>query len=113
MRTLVLCALFAAAVRAETVDVCDLYRLEAKRHVLNEVPQELHFVGVPGTVTLPLTLYTDRTRKTVFARLSKGGKVTVLLASGRWYLVKTAAGLTGWAPEEALYRSLQDLPLAD
>ena len=92
-----------------------LYQLDPKTHALKFIPQEFQYVGVASTVTAPLTLYTTQTKEQVCTTVPKEQQVTLLLYQNKWYLVKTAADITGWMPEDAIYKDqcLTNLNFAD
>jgi hypothetical protein len=67
-----------------------------------EIHQPYYYVGLKTVTTDTVTLYTEKSGTGVTARLSKGAAVEVLLCdtennqSEKYYLIKTAFGLTGW-----------------
>lgn len=63
---------------------------------LSEVKQPFYWVGLESKALKDLALLSAKGGKEVVARLPKGSALTVVLAEGDWYLVKTPFGLVGW-----------------
>lgn len=61
-----------------------------------EVRQPYYYVGVESVTNADITLYESTDMAKEVAKLSKGTKITVLLNKGKYYLIKTPFGLTGW-----------------
>ncbi len=83
---------------------------------ITEVEQPFHYVGLKSRVkrpehlqdekkTVTVTLYRDKSKSAVVARLGVGSEIEVLLADGpKWYLVRTSFGLVGWVPFDSAAR---------
>jgi hypothetical protein len=91
----------------------DKYVLDEKTHRLRLVPQELHWVGVTGTVRASVSIYETREKPAIVASLEPGSKALIVANAGDWYLIKSSTGLLGWMKESEVYRSFGDLPVAD
>jgi len=64
---------------------------------LQEVRQPFYYAGLETRAETDVVLYSDTHSRTKVARIPKGGKLTVLLAStNRRYLAKTGTDLVGW-----------------
>lgn len=61
-----------------------------------EVKQPYYYVGLDSVTNADITLYESIDMAKEVAKLSKGTKITVLLNKGKYYLIKTPFGLTGW-----------------
>ena len=72
-----------------------MFRLESGR--LQEVKQPYLHVGLTAPTLKPLTLHADRERTQPLLTVPAHADVTVVLAEGDLYLIKTSAGLVGWA----------------
>ncbi|MGK2857006.1 MAG: hypothetical protein ACSLFQ_07360 [Thermoanaerobaculia bacterium] len=62
----------------------------------SEVKQPFYYVGIATTVMEELELLESPASPNVVASVAKGEKVTVVLNSGDFYLVRSAVGLVGW-----------------
>lgn len=61
-----------------------------------EVKQPYYYVGADSVTKADITLYESPGSGAVVALLTKETKITVLLNKGKYYLIKTPFGLTGW-----------------
>lgn len=61
-----------------------------------EVNQPYYYVGTDTVTNANITLYESPGSGAVVARLAHGTEITVLLNKGKYYLIKTPFGLTGW-----------------
>jgi len=71
------------------------YRLVEEKLV--EVKQPFYWVGIESQVARDVVLYSDTSMVDTVVQLYKGMEVTVLVNRGKFYLLKTSSGLTGWA----------------
>lgn len=61
-----------------------------------EAKQPYYYVGLKTKTTQPIKLYQNMGLSKTIASLPKGAEVEVLLNKGRFYLLRTSFGLTGW-----------------
>jgi hypothetical protein len=82
------------------------YTYDGAARALRHVPQELHYVGVSGTVGKSFPIYRTRGGRDVVANLKEGSHAQILACEVRdcgddddsclWYLIRSESGLLGW-----------------
>jgi hypothetical protein len=87
-------AIYASGHTNTMFDTRVKYVLEGGK--LIEVKQPFYWVGLESKALKDLALLSAKGGKEVVARLPKGSALTVVLAEGDWYLIKTPFGLVGW-----------------
>lgn len=96
----------------------DFWRFNLKyilrsNHTLVLAPQKFYPVRVAGVVVKPLSLHSQRTRKSVFMSLPVGRKIEIVKSDLKgWYLIQSQGGSRGWAQEEQVSSNLGGLPRA-
>lgn len=76
-------------------DVRRKYKIENDKLV--EIEQPFYYVGIDAPLKKDLEIYYDEDLKKSLGSLAKGSPVSILLAKGENYLVKSSLGLVGWA----------------
>lgn len=87
-------AIYASGHTNTMFDTRVKYVLEGGK--LSEVKQPFYWVGLESKALKDIALLSAKGSQEVVARLPKGSALTVVLAEGDWYLIKTPFGLVGW-----------------
>ena len=63
---------------------------------LVEAQQPFFYVGLESVALREITIYSDKTLSTPVAVIPNGGKLSILVNEGDYFLIKTPFGLLGW-----------------
>jgi len=80
-------------------------KLVLKEGKLKYVKQPYKYVGLDSEATAVVRLYASQSLEEEVAILPRGSKVSVMLADGEFYLVRTPFGLVGWTHIKRGYNS--------
>ena len=79
----------------------DNYFDEHKKYIISdgkmvEVKQPFLYVGLETKAIKNIAIYSEKSSESIVANIPKGTRFSVLVASERYYLIKTSFGLVGW-----------------
>jgi hypothetical protein len=77
---------------------------------LVEIRQPYYFVGLESHTNHPVTLYADTMLTGVVGGLPADAEVTVVLNTGRFFLLKTSFGLVGWTKIRSIACNMANPP---
>ncbi len=80
-------------------------KFELRDGVIAETPQPYLAVDLTSRAKVALTLYASQTLQQPVASLPVGSELTVVLADGDYYLLRTPFGLLGWVKIESTQAS--------